>query len=214
MKMKTRYVLLTVFMTACACVVSWADSWSEDDTLAMRLAVIEIPSNDLQRARIKLTVTNTSTNTIVLDRDLDAGFGFRFKTDLSEKYIHSDDKDVSLVEGERIKKPDRAGAKRRFVRLKPKGSLSRVFDLSRPTKGIIEGHATDMDMVHHGFFYEAMVRYAVPSNVTSISIDAWYERGVHWASIHEFTKWFGTDPEKLGIWDGRARSNTVTIEKH
>ena len=54
--MKTLYAPLTVFVTACACLAYGADSWSENDTLAMRLAVIEIPSNDLQRARIELTV--------------------------------------------------------------------------------------------------------------------------------------------------------------
>lgn len=211
--MKTILSLLAITICVCTHTVSGADFWSEGNVLAMHLDVIAVPSNDIQRARIKLTVTNTSTNTIVLDRNLDAGFGFRFKTDLSEKHTHSDDKDVSLTEGKQTKKPEVAEAKLRFVRLTPKSSISRVFDLSRPTKGIIEGHATDMDMVHHGFFYEAMVSYVVPTNATSISVDAWYERGVHWASVHEFTEWFGVDPSDLGLWEGRARSNTLTIEK-
>jgi hypothetical protein len=190
-----------------------SDSWSEDGVLKMSLELIALPDNDLQKAQMKLTVTNTGTNGIVLDKTLAAGFSLRFKTDLSAEHTRSDEKDVTPKEAKKLEKPTAEEVRARFVRLAPGQSLSCTFDLAKPNRDVVEGHASDMDHVHHGFYYEAMQTYQVPAGAKRLEVDAWYERGVWMMATAQFEEWYGQSAEKLGLWDGRARSNRLVVEK-
>ncbi len=202
-----------IALSAIAADKDQSDSWSEDGVLKMSLELIALPDNDLQKAQMKLTVTNTGTNGIVLDKTLAAGFSLRFKTDLSAEHTRSDEKDVTPKEAKKLEKPTAEEVRARFVRLAPGQSLSCTFDLAKPNRDVVEGHASDMDHVHHGFYYEAMQTYQVPAGAKRLEVDAWYERGVWMMATAQFEEWYGQSAEKLGLWDGRARSNRLVVEK-
>jgi len=213
MKAKTAVILAWLAFPFIAAAAETSEAWSEDNVLIMNLELISIPSNDLQRAQIKLTVTNAGTNDIVLDKHLAAGFSLRFKTDMSAEFVRTDGKDVSSKEVEKLEKPKPETAAARFISLKPKESLSKLYDLSLPVRIVQEGHVSDMDSVHYGFYYESMVRYLVPPGTGKLLVDAWYERGVWMMATPQFKEWYGQTPEKIGIWRGRARSNTLIIHR-
>ena len=80
-------------------------------------------------------------------------------------------------------------------------------------RDVVEGHASNMDSVHHGFYYEAMQTYQVPAEAKRLEVDAWYERGGWMMAATQFEEWYGQSAVKLGLWDGRARSNRLIIEK-
>lgn len=185
--------------------------WSEDGVLKMTLELVALPDNNLQKAQVKLTVTNTGTDGIVLDKTLAAGFSLRFKTDLSAEYTRSEANDVTSKELEKLGKPTAEEVRARFVRLAPGQSLSCMIDLAQPYRDVVEGHASDMDSVHHGFYYEAMHTRQVPSGAKRLEVDAWYERGVWMMATAQFEEWFGQSAENLGLWSGRARSNRLVI---
>jgi len=206
-------MLLGAALGAVAAQAEPSDSWSEDGVLTMALELVALPDNDLQRAQMRLTVTNTGTSAIVLDRTLAAGFSLRFKTDLSAEFTRSDSKDVTAREVKRLEKPTAAEVGARFVRLAPGQSLSRTYDLAKPNRSVVEGQASDMESVHDGFYYEAMQAYRVPPEAKRMEVDAWYERGVWMMATAQFEEWFGQSAEEIGLWSGRARSNTVVIER-
>ena len=186
--------------------------WSEDDTLWLDLEALQPLPVDLQDIKLKLTVTNLASKSIVLDKECSAGFSLRFKTDLSQELIFSDENDVSTKELQKLSKPAPDVARNRFVELQPKKTFSRVFDLSQAVRTVREGHGTYANGAHVGFYYEAEVQYLVPPKVNKLFIDAWYERGVMMA-WPQFKDWFGVGIDELGVWSGRARSNTVVVER-
>ncbi len=186
---------------------------SEEDALKMELTVLKQPGKDLSGMQLQLKVTNTSTNNLVLDKELAAGFSLRFRTDLSDENVKSEERDVCWKEVSRFSKPSSAAASKRFVVLRPGKSLSRKYDLSKPVHSVIEGHSSDKNMVHRGFYYEATVRYAVPAGAKKVLIDAWYDRGVWMMATPQFQEWHGRSAQDLGVWDGRANSNTVSVER-
>jgi hypothetical protein len=206
-------LLLGVAFSAAAADKNKSDSWSEDGVLQMTLELIAVPDNDLQEAQMKLTVTNTGTNDIVLDKTLAAGFSLRFKTDISEEFTRSDEKDVTTKETKKLDQPAPEAGGSRFVAIKPGQSLSRTYDLAGPVRGVVEGHASDMNHIHYGFYYEAMQTYQVPPKAKRLEVDAWYERGVWMMATVQFKEWYGKTAEKIGLWSGRARSNTLVIER-
>lgn len=213
MKTKIAIILLSAALSAIGADKDKSDSWSEGGALKMTLELIALPANDLQKVQIRLTVTNTGTNDIVLDRTLAAGFSLRFKTDLSEEFTRSDEKDVSTKENKKLDKPTPEAVFSRFVAVKPGHALSRSYDLSGPIQSVVEGHASDMESVHYGFYYEAMQTYQVPLKAKKLEVDAWYERGVWMMATVQFEEWYGQSAEKMGLWSGRARSNTLVIER-
>jgi len=186
--------------------------WSEDKALRMELKVLNDSNKDLNRIQLELKVTNISTNTLVLDKELAAGFNLRFRTDLTEDFTYSEQRDVSSKETSKIAKPETNTVAARFVALQPGMSLSRSYDLSRPIRSVHQGHWSDRNMVHHGFYYEALTRYRVPRRAKRILIDAWYERGVWWTADRQFEEWHGRSARDIGLWDGRAHSNTIIVE--
>lgn len=190
-----------------------SDSWSEDGVLKMTLELVALPDNNLQKTQMKLTVTNMGTNGIVLDKTLAAGFSLRFKTDLSAEYKRSDGKVVTANEVKKLEKPTVEDVRARFIRLAPGQTLSCMFDLAKPNRVVVEGHVSDMDGIHHGFYNEAMYTYQVPAEAKWLEVDAWYERGVWMMATVQFEEWFGQSAGKLGLWDGRARSNRLVVEK-
>jgi len=212
--MKRIVIALALILAGCTSIQSDRKSlaWSEDNALLLDLQIVAVPQGDLQRAQLRLTATNTGTKPIVLDRELRAGFRLRFKTDLSEEFISSDDRDVSTNEVRKLDKPEPGAAKVRFVSLKPGDSLSRTYDLSKPMEMVVEGHMSDMDSVHYGFYYEEFSQFVVPSKAKELMVDAWYERGVWMMAVPQFEEWHGVSPEKIGLWQGRARSDTVTVK--
>ena len=213
MKRKISILCICVAMCAVAADKETSQSWSEGGVLKMALELIALPDNDLQKAQIRLTVTNTGTNDIVLDKTLAAGVSLRFRTDMSEEFTRSDEKDVSTKETKKLDKPKPEAVGSRFVAIKPGQSLSRTYDLSGPERNVVEGHASDMESVHYGFYYEAMQTYQVPAAVKKLKVDAWYERGVWMMATAQFEEWHGQSAEKIGVWTGRARSNTLVIEE-
>jgi hypothetical protein len=79
-----------------------------------------------------------------------------------------------------------------------------------------QGHATfrspdGQAFYHRGFFYEADVRYQIPPRASKLVIHVSYERGVWPFAKPQFKDWFGMEFDKSGVWDGRARSNSVTV---
>jgi hypothetical protein len=58
-----------------------------------------------------------------------------------------------------------------------------------------------------------MQAYHVPAKTKKLLVDAWYERGVWMMPTAQFQEWYGVSADKLGLWSGRARSNTLVIEK-
>lgn len=164
MKTKPLMVLLCVAFSAFAADKDASDSWSEGGVLKMALELVALPQNDYQKAQLKLTVTNTSTNDIVLDRTLAAGFSFRFQTDLSEEFTRSDEKDVSTKENKKLDKPTPEEVGSRFVAVKPGQTLSKTYDLSEPVRRVVEGHASDINSVHHGFYYTSVQRTPTPGS--------------------------------------------------
>lgn len=110
---------------------------SDGSVLRLTLDVVEPPKTDLAQTKIKLTVTNTSSKSIAVDTELSAGFGLSFTTDLSDKGdpddpFFSPDHDVDRKEIKKLAKPSRQDVMKRFVRLEPGQSVTRIFDLSRP----------------------------------------------------------------------------------
>jgi len=186
---------------------------SEDNALDMKLELVALPDNDLQKAQFKLTVTNASRAPLVLDKELITSFGPGFKTDLSEEIFHDDKKDVSLQEAEKLDKPKPDAAAERFLPLKPGEALSRMYDMAKPMKVVEEGHGTDKNHAHHGFYYEAMMRYHVPPAAKKLLVTVYYERGVWMMATAQFEQWHGKSAEALGVWNGRACSNSLLIEK-
>ena len=208
------YALLFCFtLSAIAAEKEQSGAWSEDGILTMALELVALPDNDLQKAQMKLSVMNKGTNVIILDKALAAGFSLRFKTDLSEEYTRSDEKDVKTKEVKILEKPTAEEVRARFVRLTPGQSLSRMFDLAKPIRKVVEGHATDMKMLHYGFYYEALQTYQIPAKAKRLELCAWYERGFWMMSGAQFEEWYGLSAEKIGLWTGRARSNTLVIQK-
>jgi hypothetical protein len=67
-------------------------------------------------------------------------------------------------------------------------------------------------MLHHGFYYEEVVRYQVPVKARQLRVCAWLDR-VSMFSGRQFEAWHGVNAEKLGLWQGRARSNTLIVDK-
>src|SRR5262249_25629109 len=113
----------------------------------------------------------------------------------------------------KLKRPRKADSRSRFVKLRPKQSLSRRFDISKPLKMVEEGHRTYEDRSHEGFYYEVKARFRIPTKVKKLHISVWYERGVWMMAEPEFKKWFGVSSRKVRVWDGRAGSNTVVVER-
>lgn len=202
-------------LSGCAHVQPQQESlaWSEDDTLRLDLSVVAVPEGKLQRTQLRLTATNTSTNSIVLDKEMLAGFCLRFRTDLTEEPLHSDARDVSTREVARLDKPLPTAAAHRFVALKPGDKIARTYDLSQPMKTVCEGHMSDQNSVHYGFYYEALTQFVVPERAEALMVDAWYERGVWMMSVPQFEEWHGKSPEEIGLWGGRARSETITVKR-
>jgi len=206
-------LLLAMLCSACAGVEYSTDNdpWSEDGVLELRLEPVRFPQHDLQRLQLRLTATNTGTEAIVLDREMCAGFSLRFETDLSEEPFHSDERDVSTEAAEALERPPADAARARFVALEPGESLSRTIDLARPVRAVVEGHLSDAEMVHYGFYGEAMMRVTVPEAASSLTATAWYERGVWMMAWPQFEEWHGASPDEVGLWQGRARSNSATV---
>ena len=71
---------------------------------------------------------------------------------------------------------------------------------------------SDQDSVHYGFYYEALTQFVVPEKAKRLMVDAWYERGVWMMSVPQFEEWHGKSPDNIGLWNGRARSDTIKIE--
>jgi hypothetical protein len=186
--------------------------WSQEHALRMELIVLNGSNKDLNRVQLELKVTNISTNVLILDREVAAGFNLRFRTDLSERFVYSAERDVSSEETRRLPKPGTNAANTRFVALRPGESLSRSYDLSKPIRSVCQGHWSDREMVHHGFYYEADVLYRVPKRAKKLLIDVWYERGVWWTAADQFEQWHGRSAESIGLWGGRAGSNSVVVE--
>lgn len=213
MKTMALMLLLCVALSAAAADKGKSDSWSEGGILKMTLELIALPDNDLQKAQMKFTVTNTGTNDIVLDKTLAAGFSLRFRTDLSEEFTYSADKNVMTKETKKLDRPTPETVSSRFVAMKPGQSLLRTYDLAGPVRAVVEGHASDMNSIHYGFYYEAMQTYQMPVKAKKLEVDAWYERGVWMMATAQFKEWYGQTAEEVGLWPGRARSNTLVIEK-
>jgi hypothetical protein len=190
-----------------------ADAWSEDNAMKMSLELVELPGNDLQRAVLKLTVTNTGEADLILDRELAVGFVLSFETDLTKEGWLRYENHVTTKETKRIDKPKPRDVKSRFVRLKPRHSLSRTYDLARPVREVISGWAVGPGVAPAGSYYEATRTYHVPAKATRLSIIMWYERGSWEMTEPQFKKWFAKSPQEIGLWEGRARSNTLVIQK-
>jgi hypothetical protein len=193
-------------------------AWSEDGALALRLEVVKPPVEELRQTRLKLTATNTGKKDLILDAELLVGFALRFRTDLSDGVISSKDRDVTEEEVKKWEKPEPEAARKRFVKLAPGQSLARVIDLSQPIRTVQQGHATYASedgkaSYHRGFFYEADVRHQVPPRAKKLAIEVTYERGVWPFARPQFADWFGMEFGQSGVWDGRASSNRVTVER-
>jgi len=190
----------------------------EDDALRLALEVVERPKTNLSQTRLKLTVTNASTKSIVLDKELSAGFSLSFKTDLTDKQdpddpIFSPEHDVEWKEIKRLPKPSQQDTMQRFMPLKPGRSLSRTYDLSQPVVHVRQGHATDKNRVHHGFYYEAEYRLQIPPRASKLFITAAYRGKIYWRAETAFKTWFGFSTRDLKMWSGSASSNTIAVEK-
>ncbi len=215
--MKVAGFWFALALTLCGCWTAPREkgslAWSEDNTLQLNLEAVAVPGGDLQHTVLRLSATNTGGRPLVLDKEMLAGFCLRFETDLTKSPVHSDARDVATQEIKKLDKPHPAEAEKRFVTLKPGDSISRIIDLAKPLKTVCEGHMSDQDSVHYGFYYEALTQFIVPENATRLLVDAWYERGVWMMSVLQFEEWHGRSPADIGLWKGRARSDTLAVEK-
>jgi hypothetical protein len=188
------------------------DSWSDESALKLTLNLIKRPTNDLSQSTLRLTVKNTSPKPIVLDSECLCGFRLQFEIDRRDP-DSDEDAPVSLQELRQLPKPPPGVGRTRFVPLEPGRSISRSWDLSGPVPYVVEGHRTDLQRVHRGFFYEAEGRYQIPQNVRQITIRARYRGDVWFTAIHAFNEWFGVNYDELKLWNGQAESNAVVIVK-
>ena len=186
-------------------------SWSEGNTLKLTLVLLERPTNDLSKTKLKLTAVNTSDEPIVLDTECSCGFSLQFESDGAE--AATSERTVSIQELRRLPKSNADDARKRFVALAPGMSLSRSWDLDKPFPYITEGHSTNESRQHAGFYYEAEGRFHFPPAVAKLSICVRYERGVHRMAIRDFEKWYGLNRGEIAFWQGRAKSNTVVVSK-
>ena len=186
--------------------------WSAEGALDLKLELLAVPDHDLQRAQFKLTVSNVGPHDVVLDQDLTVGFSLSFKTDLSEEDVRSDKRDVSAEVVERLAKPAPEAARDRFVVVQPGAALVRIFDLAQPARVEHQGHASDLEMRHHGFYYEAITRFHVPPAARTLQVEVWHE-DVWMMATPQFAEWHGASAETLGLWPERARSNSIVIRK-
>lgn len=191
-------------------------AWSDPEALAVKLEVVKNPSPDWNTAQLKLTVTNTSKKEIVIDSELMVGFSLRFER-VPFDIIFDESKDVSLKEVKKLSKPSPEQVSRRFAKLLPGKSLSRVFDMSQPISNAHSGHMTygtpGGGRYHVGYYYEAQDTYHFPKEGGKLEISIWYDGGVLFSAVSEFQKWYGVSEEKAGLWQGRARSNVIVIER-
>ena len=66
---------------------------------------------------------------------------------------------------------------------------------------------------HIGFYYETEENLRVPPTAKKLIVRIVYDGRV-WGTAHrQFEEWFGRSEEKCGMWQGRAESNPVTVEK-
>ncbi|MCX7049915.1 MAG: hypothetical protein NTX50_31090 [Candidatus Sumerlaeota bacterium] len=188
--------------------------WSEDNALSLTLELIAVPDNDLHRAQIKLTVANITTYPIVLDKELVVGFSLRLMPELSDMATTEDLQNVAPKKtDEVIVKPATEAGRQRFAPLAPGQSWSRIYDLQKPMKTVFEGHMSNKNMIHYGFFSEQMSRYEIPPKARKLFAEVHYERGVWMMAKPQFKDWFGVSVEEIKLWQGRAVSNTLVIEQ-
>jgi hypothetical protein len=155
---------------------------------------------------------NASAKEIVLDKILVAGFSLRLKAEILEKDGTLGEMEAIAGETKALEKPGPEAAGTRFVSVKPGDSLSRNYDLAGPIRYVVQGHETDRNHIHHGFYGEVTGKFSVPSGARKLIVEAWYERGF-WRMAHDqFEEWFGRSGAKIGLWTGRARSNRLVLK--
>src|SRR5262245_15879200 len=137
------------------------DSWSDENTLKLTLEVIERPTSDLGQTKLRLTAKNIGPKPIVLDSECLCGFRFHFEITGRDPNSEGNGR-VLLHEDKRLPKPAADVARSRFGPVQPGQAISRSWRLSGPIRMIVEGHATDLQRVHHGYFYEAEGHYEIP----------------------------------------------------
>jgi hypothetical protein len=196
--------------------------WSEGGVLQLELSVLNATNKDLSRIQLQLKVTNTGTNALVLDNELVAGFGFQFRSELPEgsfydQSFYAQEREVTFRELSKLPKPATNSIKDRFVSLAPGQSLSQTYDLSKPIRAEVEGHntvnSTNGAKGSDAFYYEALMRCRVPRPVKKILIDVSYDQGWKQAA-QQFAEWYGRSAEDIGLWPGRAHSNTIVMERN
>jgi hypothetical protein len=197
--------------------------WSEGGVLRLELTVLNATNKDLSRIQLELKVTNAGTNALVLDKELVAGFGFQFRSELPEgsfydQSFYSQEREVTYKELSKLPKPTANSIKDRFVSLAPGMSLSQTYDLSKPIRAEVDGHSTTTNSVNSAkgrdaVYYEALMRCRVPRPVKKIYIDVSYDR-VWTIAARQFAEWYGRSGEDIGLWPGRAHSNTVVLERN
>jgi hypothetical protein len=195
--------------------------WSEGGVLQLELSVLNTTNKDLGRIQLQLKVTNTGTNALILDKELVAGFAFEFRSELREgsfydQNFYAQEREVTFKELSKLPKPATNSIKDRFVSLAPGKSLSQTYDLSKPMRAEVDGHATtnstDGVKRHDGSYYEALMRCRVPRPVKKILIDVSYDQNWQQAA-QQFAQWYGRRAEDIGLWAGRAHSNTIVMER-
>ena len=82
-----------------------------------------------------------------------------------------------------------------------------------PIRHVAQGHATYKGRVHIGFYYEAEDNLRVPTAAKKLIIRIVYDGKVWMMSHRQFEEWFGVSEEESGMWQGRAESNTVMVER-
>ena len=196
--------------------------WSEGGVLRLELTVLNPTNKDLSRIQLELKVTNTGTNALVLDKELVAGFGFQFRSELPQgsfydQSFYAQEREVTFKELSKLPKPTSNTIKDRFVSLAPGKSLSQTYDLSKPIRAEVDSHSAAVNSTNtavrpDGVYYEALMRCRVPRPVKKIFIDVSYDR-VWTMAARQFAEWYGRRAEDIGLWPGRAHSNTIVMER-
>ncbi len=186
--------------------------WSEDNEVYLLVEPLPFDRSKLGSTRFRVTLTNTSKKDLIFDRELVTGINVRISSDDPLAKERGQDR-VVREEGKDLPVPPKDAWKARFVALKPGQSLTRDFDVSKPFRYVYQGHGTDMEGVHHGFYSEQTARLTVPADAPRIFVQVWYDRAVWMMARPQFIDWHGKNPEEIGVWNGRARSNLLRIGK-